>query len=126
MEASPRAHHSSNGEGLVRRVRGRPALVLALAAATGLVGAAPTEAKGKPSYGCPPSFDPGALTLEQAIELPRIQAGLTAGVYDEAALESSFNSFDHNGDGVVCFQDVFGLTGERANPPPAGTIFTTS
>jgi hypothetical protein len=48
--------------------------------------------------------------------VPRIEAGLAAGVYDEAALESKFNAVDHNGDGLICFQDFFAIARERPNP----------
>ena len=70
----------------------------------------------KPAFGCPPSFDLGALTLEQALDLPRIEAGLAAGAYDQGFVESVFASFDKNGDGLVCHQDVFGIAEERPNP----------
>jgi hypothetical protein len=106
----------NDGDGMRQMVTGRRALVLVLVAGAVLFSGTQAEARGKPSYGCSPGFDLGALTLEQGLELPRIEAGLAAGVYDEAALESKFNAVDHNGDGLICFQDFFAIAGERPNP----------
>jgi hypothetical protein len=81
-------HRRNDGDGRRQMVTRRRALVLVLVAAAVLFSGTQAEARGKPSYGCSPGFDLGALTLEQGLELPRIEAGLAAGAYDEAALES--------------------------------------
>jgi hypothetical protein len=61
---------------------------------------------GKPSYRCPPGFDLGGLTVEQALQLPRIQAGLVAGVYTAEDLAAFYDSADANGNGIICFQSI--------------------
>jgi hypothetical protein len=74
----------------------------------------PAGAGGEAGYGCSVGFDLGALTSEQGLALPGIQAGLTAGVFDVAGLNAAFNKVDHNGDGLVCFKDVGALNGGQA------------
>jgi hypothetical protein len=66
----------------------------------------PAMAGGRAGYGCPPAFDLGGLTLPETLALPRIQAGLAAGVYTVEDHTAVFNSVDHNANGVICFQDV--------------------
>jgi hypothetical protein len=96
--------------------RGRlPLLIPAAVVAAAMFAASPAGAGGEAGYGCPTGFDLGGLTLEQGLALPRIQAGLTAGVFDIAGLTAGFNRIDRNGDGVVCFQDVGALNGGQAN-----------
>jgi hypothetical protein len=73
------------------------------------VGSAATG--GRAGYGCPPAFDLGGLTLPETLALPRIQAGLAAGVYTVEDHTAVFNSVDHNENGVICFQDVGALNG---------------
>jgi hypothetical protein len=68
-------------------------------------------AGGRAGYGCPPAFDLGGLTLPETLDLPRIQAGLAAGVYTVEDHTAVFNSVDHNDNGVICFQDVAALNG---------------
>jgi hypothetical protein len=58
----------------------------------------------KPLRTCPPGFDLGALTLEQGLQLPNIQAALADGVIDVATLTVLFEGFDANDDGLICFQ----------------------
>jgi hypothetical protein len=87
-----------------------PAAMVALAA----LAVSPAAAGGQAGYGCPVGFDLGGLTQEQGLALPRVQAGLEAGVFDVAGLTASFNKVDHNGDGVVCFKDVGALNGGQA------------
>jgi hypothetical protein len=60
----------------------------------------------KPSRTCPPGFDLGGLTVEQALQLPRIQAGIAAGQYTEADLDAFYDAEDSNGDGVLCWQSI--------------------
>jgi hypothetical protein len=60
----------------------------------------------KPGSTCPPAFNLGGLTLEQALQLPNVQAGLAAGAYDEAALAAGFASVNANGDAIICFQTI--------------------
>jgi hypothetical protein len=63
-------------------------------------------AGSKPSYTCPPGFDLGGLTVEQALQLPRIQAGLAAGVCTAEDLAAFYDSADANGNGIICFQSI--------------------
>jgi hypothetical protein len=58
----------------------------------------------KPTRVCAPGFDLGALTLEQGLQLPNIQAALADGVIDVATLTVLFEGFDANDDGLICFQ----------------------
>jgi hypothetical protein len=71
----------------------------------------PVVAGGRAGYGSPPAFDLGGLTLPETLALPRIQAGLAAGVYTLEDHIAVFNSVDHNDNGVICFQDVGALNG---------------
>jgi hypothetical protein len=71
-----------------------------------------------PQLGCPPAFDLGALTFPQFLELPKIQAGLAKGVYDEGSLAALFSVIDKNGDGMICVQ-----TSENQPNPAAGWQF---
>jgi len=86
------------------------AVMVAAAALT----VSPAGAGGQAGYGCPVGFDLGGLTQEQGLALPRIQAGLAAGVFDVVDLTAGFNKVDHNGDGVVCVKDVGALNGGQA------------
>jgi hypothetical protein len=83
-----------------------------LAALVAALLAAPTAgAGGKAGYGCSPGFDVGAVTLEEFLTLPRHEAGLAAGAFDEDFLLAVFAQVDHNGDGAVCVKDVAALNG---------------
>jgi hypothetical protein len=97
--------------------RWRVGMVLLLAAAPALLTAPGAWAAGQAGYGCAPGFDVGGVTLEQFLNLPRNQAGLAAGKYDESSLVSKFVIVDHNGDGVICVKDVATLNGD-AGPWP--------
>jgi hypothetical protein len=94
----------------VRKLRRDRAIRLAAVGAALLVAPA-AGAGGKAGYGCPPSFTVGAVTWEQFLSLPRHQDGLAAGAFDEEFLVSVFDQIDHNGDGLVCAQDVAALNG---------------
>jgi hypothetical protein len=74
---------------------------------------------GKPSHTCPPGFDLGGLTLEQVLQLPKVQAGLAAGVYDEEFVAAVQDTVDANGDGVICFQTI---PASGATPNPASNL----
>lgn len=73
-----------------------------------------SPAAAKPPAGCPAGFDLGALTYEETLDLPRIQAGLGAGAYELADHEAIFVSVDRNADGLVCFKDVATLAAGAA------------
>ncbi|HEX6262029.1 MAG TPA: hypothetical protein VF097_04200 [Actinomycetota bacterium] len=68
----------------------------------------------KPSAVCPPGFNLGALDFESSLSLSRSKAGLEDGFFTSEGLETSFDFFDKNGDGLVCFQESVGST--QANP----------
>jgi hypothetical protein len=80
--------------------RVRLALLLAVGAA--LLVAPSGGASGQSGNSCPTGFDLGGLTFDQALQLPRIQAGIAAGVGDTTGFAAFFNTIDKNGDGVVC------------------------
>ena len=88
---------------------------LAVAFSAAALAAPPAGAGDEAGYGCSAGFDLGALTLNQGRALPRIQAGLTAGVFDTAGLTAGFNRVDRNGDRLLCFKDVGALNGSAAN-----------
>jgi hypothetical protein len=94
-------------------VRGRTSLlILALALSVAALAASPARAGGQAGYGCARGFDLGALTFEQGVALPRVQAGLTAGVFTIEGLAAGFNKVDHNDDGLLCFKDIGALSGD--------------
>jgi hypothetical protein len=70
----------------------------------------------KPGMSCPPGFDLGALTFQEALALPGTQRGLADGIYTVADLEGIFDSIDANNNDLICFQDVYSIAGERPNP----------
>ena len=83
----------------------RGKIILATLAVALMVVALPQGASAaKSSNGCGPGFDLGAITLEEALLLPNVQAGLDDGIFDAAALTAGFDSLDGNDDGLVCFQ----------------------
>jgi hypothetical protein len=78
-----------------------------LIAATACV--APAHADRRPALACPPAFDLGALTAEQRLALPRVQAGLAAGLYTrDDVLVVIQHRVDKNGNGLICVQDTPG------------------
>lgn len=89
----------------------RVRVILLLAVSAALLAAPSAGAGGQAGYGCPPGFDVGGVTLTQFLNLPRHQAGLAAGAFDEEFLLSVFGKVDHNGDGVICAKDVASLNG---------------
>jgi hypothetical protein len=83
----------------------RGKIILATLAVAVMVVALPQGASAaKPSNVCAPGFDLGAITLEEALLLPNVQAGIADGIFDVAALTAGFDSLDGNNDGLVCFQ----------------------
>ncbi len=60
----------------------------------------------KPVGSCPKGFNLGALTLEQRLALPVVQAGLAAGVYTVAQIEAATEGIDKNDNGLVCVQII--------------------
>ena len=57
---------------------------------------------GKPSYGCPPGFNLGAVTFDEWIALPRTQAAIEAGLTTSDDVRAGLEAGDRNGNGVVC------------------------
>jgi hypothetical protein len=91
----------------------RGKIILATLAVALMVAALPQAASAvKPSNGCGPGFDLGAITLEEALLLPNVQAGVADGIFDVAALTAGFDSLDGNNDGLVCFKNF----STNANP----------
>jgi hypothetical protein len=91
----------------------RGKIILATLAVALMVFALPQGASAaKPSNGCATGFDLGALTFEEALLLPNVQAGLVDGIFDVADLNALFGSVDANDDGLICFQNY----SSNANP----------
>jgi hypothetical protein len=83
----------------------RGKIILATLAVAVMVVALPQGASAaKPSNGCGPGFDLGAITLEEALLLPNVQAGVADGIFDVSDLTAGFDSLDQNNDGLVCFK----------------------
>ena len=59
---------------------------------------------GKPSYGCPPGFNLGAVSFADYLELERTAAAIDDGLVTEEAILGGLGSVDKNGNGVVCVQ----------------------
>src|SRR5256886_5267837 len=108
-----RMRRQSKASATALPVRGRASLlILALALSAAALAVSPARAGGQAGYGCSPGFDLGALTFEQGVALPRIDAGLKAGVFDMAGLAGGFHKGDqHDGD-LVCFKEVGALSGD--------------
>jgi len=74
-----------------------------------------TALADKPLRTCPPGFDLGALTFDEAFALPGTQRGLTDGIYTVEDLHGVFDSVDANNNDLICFQDIYSIAGERPN-----------
>jgi hypothetical protein len=83
-----------------RRVLVLSLLTLLLLAPAATAAAAAGDSQQRPT--CPPGYDLGARTFEQA--LPLFQEQLDAGLYTEAELAAGFANFDVNGNGINCFK----------------------
>jgi hypothetical protein len=84
---------------------GRKHLVAAVLGVSLLAAAAPgTATATKPSYGCAPGFNLGAVTFEQYLDLPRTQAAIDAGLIDDAGIIAGLSHYDANEDEVICVQ----------------------
>lgn len=66
--------------------------------------AGPANAASAPGS-CPPAFE-GPDTLAEILALPQVQAGLNAGLYDEAHARAVFNAADKNGDLATCWMST--------------------
>jgi hypothetical protein len=83
----------------------RRRIFLATFAVALMVLALPQSASAaKPRLSCAPAFDLGALTLDESLLLPNVQAGLADGIYDVASITAAWPGWDHNSDGLICFQ----------------------
>ena len=85
----------------MRRLR----IVIAIAACAAAATLAPATASAdKPSYGCPAGFNLGAVSFEDYVLLPRSAAAINDGLIDEAGIIAGIQSYDKNGNGIVCVQ----------------------
>ena len=101
----PTARHRRTATGLLA------AVVVAAGVAGIPVSAAATQVKDN----CANGFeDPGAKTLSETKQLPRIQAGLSAdpAPYTEEELHALFAVIDSNADGLICLKRVTELQGQ--------------
>ena len=96
------------------------AIALTLGALLAVVAPNAAQAVAKPSFGCPPGFNLGALTADQILQLPRSQAAIAAGVVDEAGIRAGVAGVDKNGTGRVCVSLSNGLV---TNNRPGGQYF---
>lgn len=93
----------SQSSRMVRRGT-RAGLVLLLGAVAALPGASGVMAGGRAGLGCPPGFV--EVSSEGWLELPLNVAGVAAGAHTIASLTNLFDEVDHNGDAMICAQDV--------------------
>ena len=84
-----------------------------------LVGASPAAGE-KPSFGCGPGFNLGAVTFSDYLQLPRTQAAIADGLIDAAGILAGLVRVDQNGNEVICVQLQHG--GE-VNSRPFGEYF---
>ena len=80
-----------------------------------LAAAGAASGSGKPSYGCPPGFNLGAVSFADYLTLERTDAAINAGLATEQDILDSLSRFDQNGNEVVCVQLSLGKI-EGNNP----------
>jgi hypothetical protein len=84
--------------------RSKAGLAVLVGAAMALLGPSAAMAGGRAGLGCPPGFV--AVTIQEWFDLPLNSAGVVAGAHTLAALANTFNAANHNGDQLICAQDV--------------------
>ena len=94
-------------------MRSKLAVVFAIVLAILPVGATPGVAE-RPVDGCPTGFNFGAMTAEERLQLPQLQAALADGVTTIEAVQAVDAFVDKNGNGVLCVQDI----AQRSNAAP--------
>jgi hypothetical protein len=100
-----------------RKIRPRLAALAATACTASLAaGAAPSQAAAPERPTCPPAYDIGALTRDEARQLPRYVAAFADpnSGFTEDAFTAFFGTADRNGDGLLCFKLSPGI--EELNP----------
>jgi hypothetical protein len=89
--------------------------IASLVAASAIAGTLTLVVPAGPSAaatGCNSAFsDPGAVTFEETLALPRIQTGLADGVYTVEELADVFGAVDDNQDGTICLKSQSNLRG---------------
>lgn len=55
---------------------------------------------------CPAGFNLGAMTFEERLQLPKLQAALADGVTTIEQVQAVDAFVDKNGNGVLCVQDI--------------------
>ena len=87
----------------------------ALVAASAIVGTLTLVVAAGPAAaatGCNSAYsDPGAVTFEEVLTLPRILTGLADGVYTVEELADVFGVVDGNQDGTICLKSQSNLRG---------------
>lgn len=95
----------------------RAAVWMTVACAACAASASPALA-AKPATGsCPPSFNLGAVTIDDYLELPRTAAAIEAGLIDAEGLLANLTRIDGNANDIVC---VKLSTGDETNNRPFG------
>ena len=86
-----------------------------------VVPAAPSGAAGRPATAvCPKGFNLGAMTAEERLQLPKLQAALADGVTTVEHVQAVDAFVDKNRNGVLCVQDI----AQRSNAAPqSGSLY---
>lgn len=106
----------------IHRSRSRKAVVAATVCSAALIGgAAPSSAAASARPTCPPGYELGALTVQEARQLPNFVAAFAnpeeSGFTEEGFL-AAFGPggfFDKNANGILCYKEVAGLN-EHVSP----------
>jgi len=80
--------------------------IVAVALVAAATVAAPAGAGGPPEKTCPPGFNLGALSLEQRLQLPKVQAALADGIVTIEQIKAGAAAADKNRNGLLCVQDI--------------------
>jgi hypothetical protein len=84
--------------------RSRAGLGVLIGASMALICSSGAIAGGQAGLGCPPGFV--AVTSQEWSDLPLNAAGVVAGAHTLASLANTFNAANHNGDQLICAQDI--------------------
>jgi hypothetical protein len=94
------------------------AVVSLAVACTACAATASPAVAAKPATGsCPPSFNLGAVAIDDYLQLPRTLAAIEAGLIDAEILRANLASIDGNENEIIC---VNLSTGDETNNRPFG------
>ena len=95
----------------------RAVVSVAVSCAACAATASPTLAAKPATASCPPSFNLGAVSIDDYLQLPRTAAAIEAGLIDAEILRGNLAAIDSNENDVVC---VKLSTGDETNNRPFG------